>query len=170
MRRVAFGVLVLVVMPACATHGLAFREDNRVTIVRPADRALERPPITVEWRVHDFEVTGPTPTARPDAGYFAIFVDRAPQPAGRTVEWLFRDDNSCRPADGCPDQRYLADRDIYTTDETQFTIQNLRQIDPSNKRRRKELHEATIVLLDGRGRRIGESAFPAEFQVYEGGS
>lgn len=166
--RLAAAALLSAFLPACAANGLAFREDDRVTILRPADRALVRPPVIVEWEVRDFDVTGPTEAARPDAGYFGIFVDRAPPPPGRTPEWLFRDDTSCRPADGCPDKAYLADRDIYTTTEMRFTVSNLRKLDPSSKRRRRELHEATIVLLDGRGRRIGESAFPAEFQVIEG--
>ncbi len=139
-----------------------------MTIFRPADRALLRAPITVDWRVRDFEVTGRTQNARPDAGYFGIFVDREPPPPGRTIEWLFRDDTSCRPSDGCPDREYLAERDMYTTTQTSFTVEDLRQLDPSIKRRRRVLHEVTIILLDGRGRRIGESAFPAEFQVVEG--
>ncbi len=160
--------LLLLILPSCAANGLAFREDERLTILAPEDRALVRPPVTVEWTVRDFEVTGPTSTARVDAGYFGIFVDRAPPAPGRTPESLFRDDRSCRPADGCPDREYLADRDVYTTTKTTFTVERLRQLDPSNQRRRRVLHDVTIVLLDGRGRRIGEGAFPAEFQVIEG--
>lgn len=167
VKNLAAALLLVSVLPACAVQGLAFKEDDRVTITAPPDRALLRPPITVSWRVRDFEVTGPTAQARPDAGYFGIFVDRPPPPAGREPEWLFRDDGSCRPADGCPDPKYLAERDVYTTTETHLVVENLRRIDPSSKRRRRVLHEITIVLLDGHGRRIGESAYAAEFQVLE---
>jgi hypothetical protein len=30
---------------------------------------------------------------------------------------------------------------------------------------RRDLHEVTIALLDGRGERIGESAFTVQFEV-----
>lgn len=165
-RRAAIA-LVLVAASAvtngCGVRGLSFVEDTRVSITFPSDRQEVELPLSVRWRVRDFEITGRTGSVERDAGYFGVFVDRAPQPPGKTLEWLARDDQVCRATDGCPDAAYLAERRAYTTTETHFTIEELP--DPTRDEDRREFHEVTVVLLDGKGQRIGESAFSVEFQI-----
>ncbi len=160
--RVFIFVLVAGFLPGCGVSDLSFREDTRVEITAPKDRAEVRLPLTVTWTVHDFDVTGKTAGGGKDAGYFGVFVDRAPQPPGQTLEWLVRDDKLCRPEEGCPDAAYLAERNIHSTTETEFTIDRLPDF---TQRELREFHEIIIVLLDTAGRRIGESAFAVEFQV-----
>lgn len=154
MRR---GLLVVCLLFVALTSGcgrfdgLAFREDTRLDIVAPDDRADVALPVTVRW------------TAARGAAAYGVFVDRAPQPPGKTLAWFARDDDNCFAADGCPDTAYFAQRQIFRTTATSFEITQL--LDTQRDTRRREFHEATIVLLDDAGRRIGESAWSVEFQV-----
>lgn len=154
----------------CATEGLAFKVDDRLKIVSPAEREKVSLPVKIDWEISDFEVTGPdqsedsNESEDPQSGYFGVFVDRAPQPPGETVKWFAKDDRSCRAADGCPSKEYLADLGVHTVQETEFVLKTLPPVTDELAKRR-EIHEVTIVLLDGSGRRIGESAFISEFEV-----
>lgn len=164
LRGAALVLGLALLLSGCALRGLSFRIDDRLEILSPADREAVTLPVTIDWEITDFEVTGPDGTEGPGSGYFGVFIDRAPQPPGEPVEWFAKDDESCRPADGCPDRQYLADRGVHTTQETEFVVKNLPP-PPSGQAERREFHEVTIVLLDGSGRRIGESAFTAQFEV-----
>jgi hypothetical protein len=155
-------VALAIAASACSFSGLSFRTDERLTITDPDPREEVRLPVTVRWDVEDFQVTGETGAESPDAGYFGVYVDRQPQPPGKPLEWFAKDDETCRPADGCPDEEYLAVRGVHATDETEFTIDVLPQPDNENRR---EFHEVTVVLLNGAGERIGESAFHVDFEV-----
>ena len=153
-------VAVALVLSACVPEGLAFVKDDRLEISAPKSRATVTTPVTVDWTVHDFEVTGKTGDERDDAGYFGVFVDRAPMPPGEPMAWLARDDRRCQATPGCPDRVFLADLGAYTTTETSFTVKNLPDRDAYQGH---ESHEVTVVLLDGTGRRIGESAWYVDF-------
>jgi len=137
-------------LSGCVPQGLAFRVDDRVRITSPADRAEVTLPLTVSWTARDF------------SGRFAVFVDRAPEPPGKPLSWVARKDHSCRAADGCPDEEYLAARGIYSTSDTHITFDQLPR--PSNTKQ-KERHTITVVLLDQAGKRIGESAFEVDVVV-----
>ena len=152
-RALVLTVLLAVLTSGCAVRGIAFREDDRLTFTSPGDRDEVTLPVTVTWDVEDFDV--------PEDGSFAVFVDRAPQPPGKTLEWLARNDDSCRSTDGCPGAEWFAERDVYPTTETEITIERL----PARTDDRRELHEVTVVLVDGDGRRIGETGWTVEFQV-----
>ena len=169
MRRTLAGaVLAALLLPACGVTGLSFRQDERVTIVSPEDRATVRLPFTVDWEVTEFEVTGETGSTDPDRGYFGVVIDRDPQPPGEPLAWFVRDDIQCRPEVGCPDEDYLASRRVYSTTATEFTVDVLP--DTERLEDRREFHEFVVILLDGTGRRIGEGAWAVEFEVVrEGG-
>jgi hypothetical protein len=165
-RRRAVGALLALsslLLTGCVSQDLAFRVDDRLTIVAPRDRAEVTLPVTVRWTMRDFRVVrrGAEAPSR-NAGYFGVFVDATPQPPGKPVEWVARKDTRCREADGCPDAAYLAGRGIYTTTDSSITFAQLPR--PSDEKR-KERHEVTIVLLDTAGHRIGESAFRVAFVV-----
>lgn len=123
-----------------------------MAFVQPADREEVRTPIRFRWRAQDL----------PAGTTYAVFVDRSPQPPGKTVAWLFRDDESCQRDPSCPDAEFLAIRDVYLTDRPEITIERVRRRD---EERRREIHVVTVVLLDADGRRMGESAFSREVQV-----
>lgn len=156
---------VCTALAGCVPQGLAFRVDDRLTFRSPTDRSTVRLPVTLDWDVEDFQVTGPGGQPREDAGYFAVFVDGTPVPPGKSLRWVARDDRRCRADDGCPDATYLADRGIYPTSETRLVLEQLPRGDDGDVRER---HRATVVLLDASGRRIGESAFEIAFDVERG--
>lgn len=160
-RPAAAALACAAVLTGCTTD-LAFRVDDRVRFVSPTDRADVRLPVTLDWEVEGFEVTGPGEARDKDSGYFAVFVDRAPMPPGKSLRWLARKDNSCRPDDGCPDEEYLRTRGVYTTTATELVLEQLPRVGDEDRRER---HRATVVLLDAAGHRIGESAYEIAFDV-----
>jgi hypothetical protein len=143
------------VASSCAS-GLAFRQDNRLEILTPPSQTRVTLPVTVSWRIEGFRITGPVGSSDPSSGYFGVFVDRAPVPPGKAVSWIARDDKRCGQTPGCPDATYLADRGVYTTQQTSITFERLPNLIAY---RGHEIHEVTIVLLDGMSHRIGESAW-----------
>jgi hypothetical protein len=157
IRTVALAVVVAAVSSACSLSGLAFRQDDRLSFITPDDRAEVSLPVTVRWEVEDFEVG-------PGAGSFAVFVDRAPQPPGKPLDWLARNDESCKLATTCPDEQWYATRYVFPTTATELRIDRL----PARADDRREFHEVTVVLLDEQGRRVGETAWTLEFQVERG--
>ena len=163
LRASAASVGLIILACACAPAGLAFVQDKRLEIVQPEPRSTVELPVTIRWRVEGFRITGPDGRVKPDAGYFGVFVDTTPIPPGETVAWVARDDRSCTSRPGCPDETYLADHRTYETEGTTFTLEQLPFLDAYAGR---EQHEVTIVLLDGTGRRIGESAWFVTF-IYE---
>ena len=150
----------LSLLSACVPQGLAFVKDDRLEVTAPESHSDVTLPVTIQWDVHDFEITGENGSSTDDAGYFGVFVDTAPIPPGRTLAWLARDDRHCLATRRCPDETYFADRGAYSTDDTSFTLKHLRDLDAY---RGHESHEVTIVLLDGTGHRIGESAWYVDF-------
>ena len=156
-------VILLGVLTGCGVIGLNFLQDQRVTITSPAERSQVELPVTVAWTVENFEVVGRDGSRRDDAGYFGLILDRPPPPPGRTQEWLVRDDLACNRDPECPNEEYLAQQGIYSTQETALSIENIP--DPNPRLERREFHQVTVVLLNGRGERIGESAFIIEFEV-----
>jgi hypothetical protein len=163
LRTFVVPLALLLLACACSTSGLAFVQDTRLEILSPEPRSTVELPVTIRWRIDGFRITGRDGRAAPDAGYFAVFVDTTPIPPGQTVAWVARDDRSCTSTPGCPDETYLADRGTHVTSETTFTLEQLPFLDAHAGR---EHHEVTIVLLDGTGHRIGESAWYVSF-VYE---
>lgn len=153
------------VLSGCVPDGLAFRTDTRLTIIEPEDRETVSLPVTIDWDIRDFDIVEPGADVEGepgDEGYFAVFVDTTPMPPGKPLRWIARDDTSCREDDGCPDEEYLAGRGIYTTTETELTLEQLPRTGDDDRRER---HRATIVLLDATGTRIGESAFEVAFDI-----
>ena len=164
LGAVAAAVLTALVTTSCgfSTTDLAFTNDERLRILAPREREKVRIPVTIQWEIDDFEVTGPARGEGDNEGYFAVFVDASPMPPGEPLRWVARKDRSCRPADGCPAEEYLAARGVYTTTETELVLETLRN---PNREGRREFHEVTVVLLDRNGVRIGESAWHVRFEV-----
>jgi hypothetical protein len=153
------GAVTVLTGTGCGVQGLNFRQDTRLEIYEPEDRATDLElPIAIDWEITDFDITGPGGPAREDAGYFAVFVDRRPQPPGQPLAWLARDDETCVEARGCPNEEYFADRGVHTTTDTEFVLESLPDTDDY-------FHEVTVILLDSEGKRLGESAFAVEFRT-----
>ena len=158
VHRALVSIVAALLLPGCAVNGLAFVEDTRVDIVRPEDRSEVALPVTIDWTVEDFDVGR-------GRGAFGVLIDRAPPRPGRTLAWLFRGDVACKGANAqlCSSRRFLEERAIYTTTETSLRVPQVRRLAGNDAGR--VLHEATVILLDRQGRRIGESAWTVQFEV-----
>lgn len=169
LRAVSVALLTLV-MAGCTTNlgSLNFTTDDRLTFHSPPSRKLITEPVTLAWTIRDFTITaqGQAPPSR-DGGYFAIFVDRAPVKPNESLKAVGKGDSSCEHVPGCPDAEYLAARQIYTATDTTFTLPTVRAL--VGLKEEIQLHEATIVLLDTAGNRIGESAWVIEFKLRKRG-
>jgi hypothetical protein len=148
---------------------LQFHVDHYVKFTAPEARSKTTLPVKLQWQVDGFRVAGPTSGEPPtkDAGYFALFVDRAPIKPGQSLAAVAGDDAACLPPD-CPDKQYLADRQVYTTDKDHYTLHQVFTIE--DNRDDWQLHDVTIVLLDTSGHRIGEHAYYRSFKLRRGAS
>jgi hypothetical protein len=159
VRGLALCIGLLLLVSGCRFGGLAFRVDERLEFTSPENRSTVTLPFDVRWSVKDFRVVGPDGSASNDDGFFAVLVDVSPMPPGEGLAYFARDDDSCRPADDCPDAAYLADRRIHTTQATSFRVDALADTRPTDRPSADDNHEITVLLLNGKGERIGESAF-----------
>lgn len=163
-RFLAVSAAVLLVS-SCRVEGLAFRHDKRLEIVSPSEHAMVVLPVTVQWKVSDFQVTGPNGSAAPGRGHFGVFVDTDPPGPGKSLRSLAGRDSSCKVTPGCPDDRWFAARGVHTTTATSFRVDSLSDNRPFGRPRSLDRHEVTVVLLNGRSERIGESSVAVEFFV-----
>jgi hypothetical protein len=136
LRLVAVG-FALLSMGAC--EGKLFRNDHRITIDSPQKYSTVEQPLTVRWHAKEFEA--------PEDGHFLLFVDRDPQPPGRTIEYFHRNR-----------------LDIYRTDSTRFRIEAFTP-HPGATGLDRNRHDVTVILVDSSGRRIGETAGFTQFIV-----
>jgi len=159
MRALIAALAATLVLAGCGVHGLSFVQDERIDIVGPRDRAVVKLPVDIRWTVKDF-------SAGPGAGSFGVFIDRAPQRPGKSLAWIFRGDESCKGPTGkaaCAQPEFLAQRNVFQTSDTHFTVELVSKLTGSDRRR--QFHEATIVLLDEDGLRVGEGAWSVHFEV-----
>ena len=144
----------------CRIGDLQFKNDHRLSFEAPKARQRVQAPVTITWSMKDFDVVGLDGSTGSGRGVFALFVDRAPMPMGNDLHWIAKDDDGCKRDPRCPDLRYLADRGVHVTTTTSVTLNLLPRADDGVG---DEQHYAVVVLLDGTGRRIGESAWYLPF-------
>lgn len=153
-------LLAVTGMAGCNASQLQFKNDHRLDFLAPPSRERVTTPLTISWTMKDFEPVGLDGSKEKDRGVFAVFVDKAPMPVGKNLKWLARDDAGCKRDPQCPNAQFLADRNIFVTTETSLTIETL----PSQSEGvGDEQHFVNVVLLDGTGHRIGESAWYRPF-------
>src|SRR5947209_6932327 len=112
-RPVLLVAVLAVLATACGVahpSELGYRTDKRLTFTAPKARTLVKTPIDVHWQIKDFTVQAPG-SAPPGqkAGYFAVFVDRAPIKPSETMRVVANKDQVCLHRPGCPDESYLED-------------------------------------------------------------
>jgi hypothetical protein len=150
----ALAMVLALAGPACRVRDLAFREDDRLKIVAPADRSEAPLPVTVRWTMRD----------NVGVGSFVVVVDRSPQPPGEGLQYFVRNDPGCKGASlrACLQPQPLADRGIYHTTERQITFDTLRTRGGVSKSEENR-HEVTVALLDVAGRRMAEASWTVVF-------
>lgn len=141
MRRAALGVICLA-LAGCGR--LAFERDERVRFLSPPERARVGTPVIVEW-------TAPAGFE----GKYGIFVDRAPMRPGRDLDSLADTDPLCRRLPGCPDRRWLRDRDVHVRMWPRIVLPGL-PLEGGRRAGGDRRHEVTVVLLDDDGVRYSE--------------
>lgn len=149
-------------LSGCRTDGLAFRADVPVSIESPDHRERVALPVVVELTTTERLVQ--RQRDQPDLALFAVFVDQEPMPVGATLEWVARDDDSCREAPGCPDIGYLNARAIFVTASTSVSVDTV-LTSPRGRELAEGLHRMVVVLLDEDGRRSGEPVATRLFRV-----
>lgn len=141
-----------------------FRVDNRLQFLSPKARSEPAQPVTLRWRMRDFTVAGPgAGPVSPDRGYFAIFVDRQPIKPGQTMAAVAAGDQFCVHTAGCPNAAYLAQRQVYTTTGTSYTLPVIAALPDDNDA--VQLHTVVIVLMNTAGHRIGESYWELDVRL-----
>lgn len=158
--RAATALLVLVAASGCQLDQLQFKNDDRLSFETPEARHRVTAPVTVRWTMRDFSPTGLDGSTDHDRGVFAVFVDSAPMPVGKNLKWLFRSDNGCKHDARCPSLQQLADRGVHVTTDSSVVLDVLPQV---GEGKGDEQHWVNVVLLDGTGHRIGESAWYLPF-------
>jgi len=148
-------------LSACDVGRLQFKNDHRLTFSTPASRAKVTVPLTISWSMKGFTPTGLDGSATDSNGVYAVFVDRAPMPVGKDIKWIGHSDTSCTRDPRCPDIPYLAAKGVYITQEPSVTIDTLPL---STSGRGDEEHFVNVVLLNGKGQRIGETGWYREFK------
>jgi hypothetical protein len=143
-----------VTMAGCGISNLSFVVNNRIHFTAPKPRALVHLPVTISWRA-DPPLT---------SGSYAVFVDRAPIKPGQTLAAVA--DATCRRTPGCLTVAYLANRSVFQTTAPTLTLATV-HVDSTTKAT-IQTHEATVVILDAQGRRVGESAWYIDFRTRKG--
>lgn len=161
-HRLLVLVACALALSGCRTDSLAFRNDLPVTIENPSHRERVSLPVVVELTTTRELVE--RQQGRPDLALFALFVDQEPMPVGRTLDWVARDDDSCRKAPSCPDIRYLNERAVFVTSSTSAEVDTV-LTSPRGRELSDGLHQLTVVVLDEDGRRQGEPVASRQFFV-----
>lgn len=155
MVRVVVLATLAAVATACSLDSSSFRDSSTLAIGLPQTRAIVDLPTTVAWT--EAEVEGVR-------GY-AVFINQAPMPPGKQVEWVARGDDECRRIPGCPDESWLRNHGIYVTDTTSVELTVVPGPQAGARRRSDDGVEVVVVPLDVDGRRLGDSAASRLFYV-----
>ena len=148
-------------LSACDVSRLQFKNDHRLTFETPKTRQKVTVPFTISWSMKDFDPTGLDGTSNKTSGVFAVFLDSAPMPVGKDIKWIGHSDTSCKRDPRCPNAEYLASKGVYITKDTSVSIDTL----PTARAGvGDEEHYVNVVLLDGTGKRIGETGWYREFR------
>jgi hypothetical protein len=131
--------------------GLQFAKDTRLEIVAPKSLAMVSAPVRVRW-------TSEIGMHR-DLLY-AVFVDHLPVHPGQSLRSMA--DASCASVRSCVDEAWLNRHFVYVTRDSSLQLDALPIKDPATGE--PDMHQVTIVLVDGAWRRIGEAAWRVTFE------
>lgn len=166
MRLARIAVIAASVGALFATAGCGeqqFKNDNRVHFTAPKQGSKIERPVTVRWTSEDFNLTGFDGTRDRKAGQFALFLDRAPIKPGQRLSRIIKKDAACLGKEKtCLDIQALSDHYVFVTDKFELSFETLPSVASSGK---TETHEVILVMVDGQGYRIGESAWHVTFRV-----
>lgn len=157
-------VLVLTLATTACGEDLAFvssgaLEDGGPLTIEPAPL-----PLVLTWQASEDVLASVGAGER----WFVVFVDRAPVAPGDSIGDLVDDD--CLATTGCPDQSWFADRGVYVTTEPRLLLGAAMDRRTSERTGAVDRHLATVVVADGTGTRVGDTAVTLPFVVDREGS
>jgi len=147
-------VLALCLTVASCAYG-PLTNDGRLRVLRPQSLSVATLPVQIGWSWR-----GPR---RPPT--FALFVDRTPIRPGQTLRAVVPSGDPCLVTPGCPDATWLREHGVFVVSGTEASIPAVAVPGGTAGRDDPPVHQVTIVLLDGRGRRVSEAAYPVLFRV-----
>ena len=162
IRTVVAGVALAAALAGC---GVRLARDDRLRFLSPPDRAEVTSPVVVKWRMRGFHTAPFDGSTASTSGVFAVFVDSAPMRPGKGIASLAAHDPVCNATPGCPDRVWLSEHGVYLTTRSQIELPALPLDRGSKASGSLRRHEVTVVLLNGRGTRIGESAWTLTLYV-----
>jgi hypothetical protein len=144
-------LVVVLVTAGCGAQGLVLRQPDGIRDLKPPALSSTKLPVKLSW------------TARPLAvgERFVVFVDQAPMPPGDSLESLA--DDTCKATPGCPNQAYLNQHFVFVTRDDRVELPVLPLQGPFPVNDLYDLHQATIVIIDHAGRRVGEEFWATSF-------
>lgn len=155
-------LLAVLVLTSCGItrtdSPISFSADHRLSFDAPDQEADVELPLRLEWDVDDFPLR--------DGNRFAVFIDKPPVGPKRTVRLQVCTEGEKLPPQlgstrkACKDDRTR----IYLADDTSLTIPCFEPRFDAPKRQRNA-HTATVVLVDGSDRRVGQAATRVRFHV-----
>ena len=154
LRRalVAVGIAAGAVLCTACGDGLQFADDARVSFISPHDLDAVSLPVRVRW-------TNALPAG--STLEYAVFVDDLPVHPGQSLRSLA--DASCASVRSCVDEAFLNRHFVYLTHEPAIELEALPILDPAKGE--PDMHEVTVVLVDGDWHRSGESAWRVTFEL-----
>jgi hypothetical protein len=161
---VASLLLAPLLLTGCDTSNYAFKIDKSIDIVEPTAREKVSLPVELRWTDERPPALPKVSVSDATAHYYAVFLDRAPVAAGKSIASLIPSDEQCRPSQGCPTAQRLADLRVFLSAKPQLVVEFLRDLRPTTKGDTKDVHEVTIVRMRG-DKRVGEAAFRQTFIV-----
>lgn len=162
-RAAIVGVSLAALISTASCGNQQFKADKRIHFTSPKQGGKTERPVTVSWTYHGFDVTGFDGQRNSRAGEFALFLDTAPIKAGKRLSKIIKKDAACLGKETtCLDVAALTDHYVYVTTKTAITFDTLPHVAASGK---NETHEVILVLVDGQGYRVGESAWHVTFRV-----
>jgi hypothetical protein len=139
---------------------ISFSADHRLSFESPGQEDDVELPVRLEWEVEDFPLEG--------GNRFAVFIDKPPVGPKRVVRLQVCTEGEKLPPQAgsmrklCKDDR----KRIFFSEDTSLTIPCFEPRFDAPKRQRNA-HTATVVLIDGDDRRVGQAATRVRFHVDE---
>lgn len=126
--------------------GLQFAKDSRVRIVEPHQLATVTTPVHLRW----------VATARAS---YAVFVDSLPVHPGQNLRALAGP--RCAGVVSCVDEAWLNRHYVFLASRPDLELDALPIL--ATAKGERDMHTATIVLVDSTWKRLGESAWTVTF-------
>jgi hypothetical protein len=162
-RRALVAVAAASLLSSAACANQQFTADHRIHFTSPKAGAKTTTPVHVTWTYHGFTPTGFDGQRNKTEGQFALFLDTSPIKAGQRLTKIIKKDAACLGKEKtCLDANALSDHYVFLSTGTSMEFDTLPHVSASGK---TETHELILVLVDGQGYRIGESAWHVTFRV-----